>query len=1064
MRSTLVELFNKLERLYENIYNLCKAFQEASDNNFETQYVTLKHSDGTTEEVEVNSFQRLQSEINRISANFDRITNANNLAYIMNADGSISQYTKTTFMNAQFIENASVQSSTCIVDNSSNIADFIYPLVKIPIVISDDIIKSEICCRTFEIEDDASFESIPDNPTYLQLQNLISNGTVVVKRELNRNLSLQKEQVKYWGKFEIINVSNTDTNEYTIKLDKLKYQGLYVNGANIDLRQGDILVSATGSSKYKINSVSQMDLSVNVTKIGGGSEIPVVNNYLYFNEIVNTDTNIVSVPVRPHQKIVVFLSTENITAVSYPGTGIKIDTENFQVSYRNNTYSIDEFFSNYVTNISEYLLNMVEENSIPFSLGIKPQKPELLQSNFKVVQINRHITQSKSVLEINKLNNQKQSIQNEIDYKEKKIKDLLADIETGNYSSQQQKQEIVSNIQNLRSEVSTLNANILTISRNIDNNAINNSLKDVKPKYRIVGFWSINENSMYSAITGLQHIVKYEVQYRYLNQTTDVVENTSFNMIDNGNAVSVTFSPWNDLQTTVLSKVKNIDGSVTWESRSLSSTDDININQCIIPITENESVEVRVRAVSEAGYPVSPVKSEWSDIVRIDFPDELKYNNINSVLTKNSTDLANAEFKHILQSVGLTDHISGQVQEAEKTYHHTANMITSGQYTPELKNVPLDECLKTIISDIQSLKQTMFAKATVEIQDFDGDVYTVSNGNTIDLFAGNYSDLVNVSDEQSFGSIVRKKALIRISNKNQVPIEIKSLKPFGSEWHTDSQNNIVYDNYIREDINYAGVPINDVKNSSNGIISGDCQKIRQILYFRNVDISMTQIADFKLYEEDTIITNVDASASFSANGNDNVICKHNGVLVSGYIDFSNFDTTMVSCYQINTEFPNANYGDELERLSKLSSIIRKDIKQARLITDAAGNPNYIKKVDLGFQDVDKYAIGANTCGAFFYPQFDNIDRFTTSGNSSDSSLVIEPNQSIEIPIIFEFRMMDRLGNIYDYNNSPNISNVTYTKKIGVDMLINGGKLSFDIRAKANFKSNIRQISRMNFRE
>lgn len=1069
MRSTLVELFNKLERLYENIYNLCKAFQEASDNNFETQYVTLTHSDGTTEVVEVNSFQRLQSEINRISANFDQITNVNNLAYIMNADGSISQYTKTTFMNAQFIENASVQSSTCIVDNNSNIADFIYPLVKIPIVISDDIIKSEICCRTFEIADDNSFASIPDNPTYLQLQNLISNGTVVVERELNRNLSLQKEQVKYWGKFEIINVSNTSgTNDYTLKLDKVKYQGLYVNDANIDLRQGDILVSATGSSKYKINSVSQIDLSVNVTKIGGGSEIPVVNNYLYFNETINTDTNIVSVPVRPHQKIVVFLSTENITAVSYPGTGIKIDTENFQVSYRNNTYSIDEFFSNYVTNISEYLLNMVEENSIPFSLGIKPQKPELLQSNFKVVQINRHITQSKSVLEINKLNNQKQSIQNEIDYKEKKIKDLLADIETGNYSSQQQKQEIVADIQNLRSEVSTLNANILTISRNIDNNAINNSLKDVKPKYRIVGFWSINEDLMYSAITGLQHIVKYEVQYRYLNQTTDVVENTSFNMIDNGNAVSVTFSPWNDLQTTVLSKVKNIDGSVTWESRSLSSTDDININQCVIPITENESVEIRVRAVSEAGYPVSPVKSEWSDIIRIDFPDELKYNNINSVLTKNSTDLANAEFKHILQSVGLTDHISGQVQEAEKTYHHTANMITSGQYTPELKNIPLDECLKTIISDIQSLKQTIYAKATVEIQDFDGDVYSVSNGNTIDLFAGNYSDLVNVSDEQSFGSIVRKKAIIRISNKNQVPIEIKSLKPYGSESHTDQFGNIVYDTYIRDDINYAGVPINDVKNSSNNVISGDCQKIRQILYFRNVDISMTQIADFKLYEEDTNpLTSVDASGSFSGSSNANVICKSGGGIVSGYIDFLNtqFDPTIVSCYQINTEFPNANYSDELDRLSKLSSIIRKDIKQARLITDGVtGNPNYVKRVDLGFQDVDKYAIGANTCGAFFYPQFDNIDRFTTSGNSSDSSLVIEPNQSIEIPIIFEFRMMDRLGNIYDYNNSPNISNVTYTKKIGVDMLINGGKLSFDISAKANFKSNIRQISRMNFRE
>lgn len=1072
MNSTLGEFFDRLERLYENIYNLCKTFQEASDNNFETQYVTLVNADGSTETVEVNSFQRLQSEINRISANFDAITNANNIAYILNSDGSISEYVKTTFMNAQFVENISSNTQTCIVDNNSNIADFIYPLVKIPITIADDILKSSICCRSFEISAD-TWANVPDNPTYLQLQNLISNGTVIVERELNRSLSLEKEQVKFWGKFEIMNTTSVpNTNDFNIKLNKVKYQGLYVNGANIDLRPGDILVSASGSSKYKINTVSLIDLSVNVTKIAGGSEVPTVGNYLYYNEIINTDENIVAVPVRPQQRLVIFLSTENITAISYPGTGIKIDTSDFTVAYRNNTYTIDEFFSNYVTNISEYLLNMVEENSIPFSLGIKPKKPELLESNFKVIQINRHITKSKTVLEINKLNNQKQTIQNEIDAKEKKVKDLLAEIETGNYTSSQQKQEIVSEIQNLRSEISTMNANILTISRNIDNNAINNSLKDVKPKYRIVGFWSLNEDSMYSPVTGVQHIVKYEVQYRYLNQTTDVVEDTSFNMVDNGNAVSVTFSPWNDLQTTALTKVKNIDGSVTWETQSLSSTDDININQCIIPITENESVEIRVRAISEAGYPVSPVKSEWSDILRVDFPDELKYNNINSVLTKNSTDLANAEFKQILQNMGLLDHISGQVQEAEKTYHHTANMITSGQYTAELKNIPLDECIKLMLKDIDSLKQTMFAKATVEIQDFDGDVYNVSNGNTIDLFAGNYSDIINVSEEDSFGSIVRKKALIKISNNNQVPIEIKSLKPYGSESHTDQFGNIIYDDYIRCDINYAGVPINDVKNSMQHLISGDCQKIRQIIYFRNVDISMTQVADFQLYEDDALITPTDASGIVTVGTTDNVIYKPSGgQAITGYIDFSNnsYNPNLLSLYQINNEFPNINgfYDVELERLSKMSRLLRKDIKQNKLITGQVNGidyPFYVKKIDLGFQDVDKYAIGANTCGAFLYPQFDNIDRFTTSGNASDSSLVLEPGQTIEIPIIFEFRMMDRLGNIYDYDSSPNITNVTYKKKIGVDLMINGGKMSFDISATANFKSNIRQISRMTFRQ
>lgn len=1054
MRNTLVELFDRLEFLYENIYNLCKAFQEASNNEFETQTVVLKNPDGTTREVEVNSFQRLQTEINRVSANFDAVTNANNISYILNSDGTLSQYTKTSFMNAQFIENLSIDSDTCVVDNSSNIADFIYPLVKIPITIADDILKSDIRCRSFEINS-STWEAVPENVTYLQLQNLIQNGTVVVEKEFDRVLSLHKEQVKYWGKFEALEVSHVaGTNDYNIKLDKIKYQGLYVNGTNIDLRPGDVLVTSTGSSKYVINSVAPLNMSINVTKVAGGSDVVTQNGYLYFNEIVNTDTNIVGVPVKPQQKMVVFLSTENMTAISYPGNGIKIDTENYMVTYRGSTYTIDEFFAHYVTNISEYLINMVDENSIPFSLGIKPPKPVLLESNFKVVQINRHITQSKSVLEINKLNNQKQTIQNEIDFKEKKVRDLLASIETGNYSSSQQKQEIVSEIQQLRSEIATLNTNILTISRNIDNNAINHSLKDVKPKYRIVGFWSIDENMMHSPVTGVQHVVKYEVQYRYLNQATDVVENTSFNMVDNGSAITVTFSPWNDLQTTALNKVRNIDGSLTWEARSLSSTDDININQCIIPITENEGVEIRVRALSEAGYPVSPVKSEWSNILRVDFPDSLKYNNINSVLTKNSTDLANAEFRHILQNAGLIDHISGQVQEADKTYHHTANMITSGQYTPELKNIPLDEYLKKLSAEIESLKQTMFTKATIEMVDFNGEVYTIANGNTIELFGDNYIDLVNVSDPEKLGSIIRRKAAIRISNQNSTPIEIKSLKPYGSESHVEDVD-VVYDDYIRSDVNYRGVPINDVKGNR------DHQRIRQIVYFRNVDISMTQVNEFKLYELDGDMSQIDVNGLTIA-GEDNIYYMSGEDLHTDCVDLNTLDMSLYSLYlKKNNPHSESEIKDGLKRLKHMTPILRKHIKQAELVTHE-NKPYYIKKVDLGFQDVDKYAIGANTCGAFLYPQFDNIDRFMTSGNASDSSLILEPGQVIEIPIIFEFRMMDRLGNIYGPDGGQE-TNVTYIKKIGVDMFINGGKLSFDISAKANFKSNIRQIPRMNIR-
>ena len=99
MKTELEKLVDNLTRHTINVYNLMKAFQDASTSNYQTVKATITNEDGTTEEVVVNSFQSLQSEISRIANNFSSLTNTNNISYIFNADGTLSQYSKTTFMN-----------------------------------------------------------------------------------------------------------------------------------------------------------------------------------------------------------------------------------------------------------------------------------------------------------------------------------------------------------------------------------------------------------------------------------------------------------------------------------------------------------------------------------------------------------------------------------------------------------------------------------------------------------------------------------------------------------------------------------------------------------------------------------------------------------------------------------------------------------------------------------------------------------------------------------------------------------------------------------------------------
>ena len=121
-------------------------------------------------------------------------------------------------------------------------------------------------------------------------------------------------------------------------------------------------------------------------------------------------------------------------------------------------------------------------------------------------------------------------------------------------------------------------------------------------------------------------------------------------MINNGKEISVTYSAWNPLESRTLKKVENSDGTLTWEIPILDSVDDININQVSIPIIEGESIEIKVKPITEAGYPISSKTTDWSEILRVDFPNDLIESNLSTIVSKNESDLKVSEFNNILKT------------------------------------------------------------------------------------------------------------------------------------------------------------------------------------------------------------------------------------------------------------------------------------------------------------------------------------------------------------------------------------------------------------------------------
>ena len=1013
-------LLENMEMLYENLLNLTQAFAVAMNGNVNEDITVpiVTHDENgnrVTRDVNIKSLTTIQNEITRVSNNFNSLTNRDNVSYILNEDGTISQYNRVTFANSEHIELSDIstipRNAVCVPDFNSIISDMMYPMVKIPVHINSKVVPytTKVFCKSYEVTD--GWDTIPADVNYNDLNNLIKTGKVVAE-ERSRELDIVREQVKHYGKFSVNNVRKLSSSKFAVVLNKLTYTGIEVSDDAFWLKVGDCIVSNTGNSSYIVDNIALSTNTVELRRIAGVEEPTVGLDKLEYNQVIQSDSYIVGLPVKPIQKVIFFLSTQSYKAISFPSLGIKIDTTDYMVTYKDTQYTIDEFFSRYVANVSDYLINVIQENTIPAKLGIRPNKPELIPSNFKVVQINKHTTDAKSVAEINKMNEQKQQLLNRVDFLEKRVASMRKKLEIRDYSNETEKESLITTIKNNNDEINQLNTQILTIARNIDNNKNITAINQIHPKYKVVGYWHIQENLL-SPNTGIQRIVKYDVQYRYLSTVTDESINTTLKMVDNGQVVSVTFSPWISYQSETLQKVTRPDGTMTWYDRSLNNSDEIGINQCWLSISENESVEVRVRAISEAGYPGNPVKSEWSNIVRVDFPDSLKENSLNAVISKNNIDLANAEFNRILEAKGLLTHITSQVQEGDKVYHHTANYITSGQFDNNMRIIPLDTCLRDIISDITALKLAYRKVLNYSIIGFDGREVDIKDQDMVVLNAPAY----NIKSLPA-GSIHRSVAYIKIKNNSITPVELPEFTP--------------------SDEDYKDVPIMRELSSGSSISNVARQNNHQAIYF---------VGQQDLYDKYTNrlgnlneasggwsdVTNrlIESEKAFVLLNVTNGTAPYHVYYDSGMYkrditnnipplnNYKGMTTTRSSNVIIlNHDFAgdaNLFWSTALDMLNRYSYWFHQksddiSFKPSLLLGKVDGvDRDYLTPVC--FTKYMKYAIGNFSCGSFFYPNIStSIDLYQTGKR------YIPAGGSLMIPLVFENRFTDAKGYVMGYKD------------------------------------------------
>jgi len=111
---------------------------------------------------------------------------------------------------------------------------------------------------------------------------------------------------------------------------------------------------------------------------------------------------------------------------------------------------------------------------------------------------------------------------------------------------------------------------------------------------------------------------------------------------------------------------------------------------------------------------------------------------------------------------------------------------------------------------------------------------------------------------------------------------------------------------------------------------------------------------------------------------------------------------------------------------------------------------------IGFKPDDEFLIGKYTCGNYLFVFPNDYPDISVDGNHPSLSIKeisMGSENSINIPVLYQFRASDKLGNIggYRFSTAP-LNNIKYAKKIGIDIGVKDeAPFSFDIEISSQYK-------------
>ena len=717
---SFISLENKINMLQENFENLVKA-PETSEAYFNfdgnTRAIEVRKYSHTPDSIKLPKIEKFNTENNDIFKDFltpvpyvnlDLPSLPNdivevNVKKIVAKNNSLKETFRSKLAYTETITN--VDGSTTTYTNYHK---------------SNNVSYGELYKLLLNYKEDTDFVEY-DTIYKLPIRKNIGSGAYVIESVVS-------------------DIIDEDLNELiTLKIRKNLKDPAYMNTLTYKLfddtiekplKPGDELINFDGTGKVEIVEV-RTSTSTIVVKVVNGEYLNFIGTDSYdsdndqdihdfsklrFNNAVDfTADKYVKVPLEEDEYVFIAVAPINsrMNIQSPWGIGILLDT--YKLMDESGNVSFKTYYDNNVKNIGDVLFEMTSMITSPVTelsendfKTVTSVKPVLLPSDMAVMQINKHLNNSDTVNNIRSAYSQKKTAQIELSEVQSKIDDINNSLTSISFDDTTGIRSIyTSQLTQLNSRKNTLTN---TITKAIDEISLNVNSAEIpieNAKYRIRGFYVPNNLGNINNEELKDHVVGIRVQYRY--KTVYAETGTAVSM--NGSQGNYIYSDWN-LMTSIDKKkiAKCTDGIYRYEYEpSNEEKNEPSFNQIDIPISQGETVDLRVKVLYDFGQPYITVTSDWSDIINIAFPEEFtKDVPILTIIEENNNDIETNRFNNILSEEGVDTHIRDKVTDQDITYFHKPDNIASGFYTDERRIIPLKDKLVSLTNDIAELKNDVY--------------------------------------------------------------------------------------------------------------------------------------------------------------------------------------------------------------------------------------------------------------------------------------------------------------------------------------------------------------------